>query len=79
MGVIVCERRAYMLTSHASRPAAWKAASISRSPLDPSCRTTATRCRCRLPLLSASAEGERLLWLLLLVALAGAKSSKVRR
>ena len=70
-----------MLTSHASRPAAWKAASISRSPLDPSCRTTATRCRCRLPLLSASAEGERLLWLLLLllVALAGAKSSKVRR
>ena len=31
-----------MLTSHASRPASWKADSISLSPLLPSCRSTHT-------------------------------------
>eukprot|EP00965_Chrysotila_dentata_P191784 6174745-Pleurochrysis_carterae.AAC.2 len=35
--------RSYIDTSHGAMPAAKKAAAISRSPLDPSCRMTATR------------------------------------
>eukprot|EP00962_Isochrysis_galbana_P010272 scaffold2835_cov105-Isochrysis_galbana.AAC.17 len=37
--------RSPMATSHGSRPAARNAAAISLSPLDPSCRRTATRAR----------------------------------
>mmetsp|Transcript_35430 Transcript_35430/g.79943 ORF Transcript_35430/g.79943 Transcript_35430/m.79943 type:complete len:590 (-) Transcript_35430:560-2329(-) len=37
--------RSETVRSHASRPAAWKAAHISRSPLLPSWRSTATLCR----------------------------------